>query len=199
MRSTLIAVALLFAPIFAHGTPVLSFTDASSSGTPVSNSLHGWLFSVNTVLTVTHLGLFDRDENGMTREHEVGLFRYSDGSLLTSGTMSLGKSNMLIDGFRYTNVFDVELQVGKQYMVAYYTDHTGSSDGIHMDANVSTIPEVDYLSGAYEGNAFGLAMPVNLTTAERIGPNFLVTAVPIPAAVWLFGSALAGLGWLRRK
>jgi hypothetical protein len=23
--------------------------------------------------------------------------------------------------------------------------------------------------------------------------------VPIPAAVWLFGSALAGLGWLRRK
>jgi len=25
------------------------------------------------------------------------------------------------------------------------------------------------------------------------------TAVPIPAAVWLFGSALAGLGWIRRK
>ena len=27
----------------------------------------------------------------------------------------------------------------------------------------------------------------------------VVSAVPIPAAVWLFGSALAGLGWLRRK
>ncbi len=26
-----------------------------------------------------------------------------------------------------------------------------------------------------------------------------VTAVPIPSAVWLFGSALLGLGWLRRK
>ncbi len=25
------------------------------------------------------------------------------------------------------------------------------------------------------------------------------SVVPIPAAVWLFGSALAGLGWLRRK
>jgi hypothetical protein len=25
------------------------------------------------------------------------------------------------------------------------------------------------------------------------------TAVPVPAAVWLFGSALAGLGWQRRK
>jgi hypothetical protein len=30
--------------------------------------------------------------------------------------------------------------------------------------------------------------------------NIVVTsAVPIPATVWLFGSALAGLGWLRRK
>ena len=30
--------------------------------------------------------------------------------------------------------------------------------------------------------------------------DFVVgTAVPVPAAVWLFGSALAGLGWFRRK
>jgi len=27
----------------------------------------------------------------------------------------------------------------------------------------------------------------------------LTSAMPIPAAVWLFGSALAGLGWMRRK
>jgi hypothetical protein len=27
----------------------------------------------------------------------------------------------------------------------------------------------------------------------------LVSTVPIPAAVWLFGSALAGLGWMRRR
>jgi hypothetical protein len=26
-----------------------------------------------------------------------------------------------------------------------------------------------------------------------------VSVIPIPAAVWLFGSALAGLGWMRRK
>ena len=29
--------------------------------------------------------------------------------------------------------------------------------------------------------------------------NIVVSAVPIPAAAWLFGSALAGLGWLRRR
>ena len=29
--------------------------------------------------------------------------------------------------------------------------------------------------------------------------SITVSEVPIPAAVWLFGSALAGLGWIRRK
>jgi hypothetical protein len=29
--------------------------------------------------------------------------------------------------------------------------------------------------------------------------NIQVSVVPVPAAVWLFGSALAGLAWLRRK
>ena len=31
------------------------------------------------------------------------------------------------------------------------------------------------------------------------GVQVFATTVPVPAAVWLFGSALAGLGWLRRK
>jgi hypothetical protein len=29
--------------------------------------------------------------------------------------------------------------------------------------------------------------------------NVALNAVPVPAAVWLFGSALAGLGWMRRR
>jgi hypothetical protein len=29
--------------------------------------------------------------------------------------------------------------------------------------------------------------------------NIAVSVVPVPAAVWMFGSALAGLGWFRRK
>jgi len=35
--------------------------------------------------------------------------------------------------------------------------------------------------------------------APRIMASGYITAVPVPAAVWLFGSALAGLGWMRRK
>jgi hypothetical protein len=36
-------------------------------------------------------------------------------------------------------------------------------------------------------------------TAFRGFSGGSVSAVPVPAAVWLFGSALAGLGWMRRK
>ena len=37
------------------------------------------------------------------------------------------------------------------------------------------------------------------TGMDRVIVSGLVTAVPIPAAVWLFGSALVGLGWFRRS
>jgi hypothetical protein len=42
-----------------------------------------------------------------------------------------------------------------------------------------------------EGNEIGIVVAP--------ADTFAITAVPIPAAVWLFGSALAGLGWMRRK
>ena len=32
-----------------------------------------------------------------------------------------------------------------------------------------------------------------------VSGSVVATVVPIPAAVWLFGSALAGLGWMRRR
>jgi hypothetical protein len=50
------------------------------------------------------------------------------------------------------------------------------------DADAHSTNRLDSASYVYEG-------------------HYLVnsTIVPIPAAVWLFGSALAGLGWLRRK
>jgi hypothetical protein len=41
----------------------------------------------------------------------------------------------------------------------------------------------------------GNGQPIN----SGLDVAYFTTAVPVPAAVWLFGSALAGLGWLRRR
>lgn len=53
-----------------------------------------------------------------------------------------------------------------------------------------------------QGLEFWPSQPNYETTSTAIGfGTYLVrtSVVPVPAAIWLFGSALAGLGWLRRK
>jgi hypothetical protein len=65
-------------------------------------------------------------------------------------------------------------------------------------------------SGGYEGryvhsiNGFQsfvapTDMPGAFSTNGFSVQSLTVSYVPVPAAVWLFGSALAGLGWMRRK
>jgi hypothetical protein len=39
----------------------------------------------------------------------------------------------------------------------------------------------------------------NLAAGYDVVGTLTATAVPVPAAAWLFGSALVGLGWMRRK
>jgi hypothetical protein len=54
-------------------------------------------------------------------------------------------------------------------------------------SGVGINPDLDWDFGGYTTGAFG---PI---------ASFSVSAVPIPAAVWLFGSGLGLLGWIRRR
>jgi len=47
---------------------------------------------------------------------------------------------------------------------------------------------------AYQYGIYGTSI-IDSSISVSAAPS----AVPVPAAVWLFGSALAGLGWMRRK
>jgi hypothetical protein len=61
--------------------------------------------------------------------------------------------------------------------------YTGAFDDYYLDSSWVNLESVEFMSG----------------TGSATLDNIVVSAVPIPAAVWLFGSALAGLGWMRRK
>lgn len=57
-------------------------------------------------------------------------------------------------------------------------------------------------TGAATSTVFGLNNTVEYSAAGSDDTGILLvrtSVVPLPAAAWLFGSALAGLGWLRRK
>jgi hypothetical protein len=62
----------------------------------------------------------------------------------------------------------------------------------------------DPLSGTstFAGESFttlGMSQGSYVYTLTGSGDTITLNVVPIPAAVWLFGSALVGLGWMRRK
>ena len=76
----------------------------------------------------------------------------------------------------FTNV-----QSGYYWSGTEYAPFTGG-------AWIVVFSDGDQGSVSKDGNYYALAV--------RSGD---VAAVPVPAAVWLFGSALAGLGWMRRR
>lgn len=55
-----------------------------------------------------------------------------------------------------------------------------------------------HLSEAFDINQNGDIVGIGINSAGQ-DQAFVISVVPIPAAVWLFGSALGALGWLRRR
>jgi len=93
-------------------------------------------------------------------------------------------------------------------IVGFATDATGtrlamvSLDGgatsIDLNSLVLDLTGWQYLTEAYDINESGQIVGVGVRD-DGSYEAFVATVVPVPAAVWLFGSALLGLGWIRRK
>jgi len=75
-------------------------------------------------------------------------------------------------------------------------------DGLNM-VDLTTLVDLSgtgivTLTEAFDVNASGQIVGVGITsTGEQ--KAFMLTAIPVPAAVWLFASALGLLGWTRRN
>jgi hypothetical protein len=75
--------------------------------------------------------------------------------------------------------------VNNENQIRYQVNHGGEfSPRAVANVNASIVPPNWLVSGSG-------VKDLTLTTAWSV--------VPLPAAVWLFGSALAGLGWFRRR
>jgi len=82
---------------------------------------------------------------------------------------------------------------GEEWVLAIFSDTSWFSGGTDIPSSLPATYTA-FLIGI-EFDATGNEVGVVLAPADIL----TITAVPVPAAVWLFGSALAGLGWVRRR
>lgn len=112
-----------------------------------------------------------------------------------SGSMTLTNTDDEIGLFRPD-----EMLVNK----VAYSDGDFFGDGIAHELTALDLTTPTLLFGPQLGSNFAAATS-SLALGNFGSPGFAggtsinLTAVPVPAAVWMFGSALSILGWMRRK
>jgi len=101
--------------------------------------------------------------------------------------------------FRRDPAFTVNMPAGSfLYLVGdYRLDPSEAEAGIN--ANDSFSPPTNFVDPITDHAAYRLTFSGDNVNFSVAGDTITVSAVPIPAAVWLFGSSLAGLAVLGRR
>ena len=110
---------------YVDAAPAVSLISGQPGGVAVRDSMHGWEFTAYKSIFVTHLGLFDDNDDGLRLDYPIGLFAVDPPQLLVSGTVHAGTEDTLIDRFRYVDTPDLRLHVGREYLIAYHTPAVG--------------------------------------------------------------------------
>ena len=112
-----------------------------------------------------------------------------------------------VDGsvhFRRDPWFDVSLQTGNYlYLVADYllspAEAAGGYNGFGGSADTFSKPTGFVGTAVLDHADYRYTLSSNTLNFSVSGDTITVTSVPAPAAIWLFGSALAGFGVFGRK
>lgn len=186
---------------FSGGSQFDSFFGGSIAGDTV-----GWRFTVNSDIIVTDLGVWNADTQlgfeGLTSDHQVGIWDLVSGALLVSGTA--GPGGAAVGDYTYTSVTDTVLTTSGSYIIGALYNAGGVSDGdsyISSATSLSTDGAINF-GGAHSPDVgdLGFALPTTFSGAGsngRLGPNFLFRPVPTPSAFALLG--LGGLVAGRRR
>lgn len=185
----------------AHAVPAFSITNTTGAALENPPFTLGWQFSTSAPITVTHLGLFDDAQDGLSERHDLGLWD-SDGVLLAFATIGAGTSAPLSAQFRYVDIIDVVLAAGTYQVGALYTSPADALVFPGDATGFATASPIDFIASAFiDGGT--LANPAFLGGPEPafFGPNFIFQTfgVPEPATLSLLALGLLAFSGKRRR
>jgi len=194
MRHALAAILLLV--IGSVQASVLTFdditTDQSGGGTLIPSN-YGGLNWANMYVT------YSDGDNGYNRGTVSGDYVALNGGGRLAITSAGSSSVFSFDGAYLTAAWRLGLRI---QVVGYQGSNAIYDTTVIVDDDEPTYFNFDYADiNRLEFTSFGgvFAGGDGGNGAQFAMDNFTYSAVPIPAAAWLFGSALAGLGWMRRR
>jgi hypothetical protein len=141
--------------------------------------LCGWQFKALSNVTVTHLGIYDRDANGLAAAHEVAIWDIDDAEApVAQETIAAGEEVPLTGLFRYVATRPVKLAAGKSYaIVALYPNPSDTTVSMINPSGLK-IEYAAHLEAAGRRYSFphkAMAFPGNHTPDPKncsIGPTF---------------------------
>lgn len=203
-RTTLIAATALVALSCLASTASANLVHAASwTGGGVESNYDkaiGWQFKATSDMDVTHLGVLDLGDAGLSERHEVGIFN-SEGDLLVSTSIPSGlNGDLMLDSMIYKSIGLVSLEKDETYYIL--ADNWQEDAYLFGDAAVSYSNDLDWLghSWAAGSSIYDTAFHEGSDDGGilgNLGPGFLYRVAPSPGALALLG--LAGCAARRRR
>lgn len=193
-------------PVTARAQAVLSLDSYTGGFRDDNTRMLGFQFSVSAPVTISALGWFDHLQDGLAREHAVGVWNAGSQALLGSTVVRAGTLDALQGHFRWSQLQQsLQLLPGVTYRIAGLDIGLGG-DAHVWDANIGFDVHVTGFAAdprfvLTAGNGIGgLAQQFGFpgqtigdARSVQMGPNLMLAPVPEPAA-WVM--LLLGLGAL---
>jgi hypothetical protein len=150
----------------------------------------GWYFTLASPITLSHLGFWDQDQNGLAGDHQVAIWEAASQTQLVTTSVQAGTASPLTGQWRYEPIAPLRLTSGVQYVIGayYHANSTGMTDYyIGSVAQVSLAPGLTLDGNArdpFPGTKLGpfpFTFPSIIGPPNgRFGPNFLFSVSCYP-------------------
>lgn len=197
-KQAIIALAFSLLSTLSYATPIVTFDESTGTNGLNRGQTVGWSFDVLDPISVTGLGWYDENQDGLGVAHEVGIWN-SAGALLASTIVPAGIAGELDDIYRKVNISDITLNIGTGYVIGGLNFE---NSGDRLAANVAQVvnASVNFVDARFSALTANFERPTLISSASTgfYGPMMFVATVPAPSTLFLLLACLIGMRFLKK-